>query len=92
MGWGSFDFKNLMTSWTLTWGDAFAEIIRDQAGRTIALWPLHPAAMLVDRDDRAVAVELGSRDRARLPRPARARQLRGTVHARVVRPRRPQDP
>lgn len=38
----SFVFRQLMQAWLLTWGNAFAEIERDNAGKVIALWPWRP--------------------------------------------------
>ena len=48
----AFDLRALLTSHLLLWGNAFAEIERDPAGRVVALWPLLPWRMHVDRDDR----------------------------------------
>lgn len=47
----AFTFKELLTRHLVGWGNAYAEIIRDAAGRITALWPLPPWAMRVDRDD-----------------------------------------
>jgi HK97 family phage portal protein len=47
----SFELRALLTSHLLLWGNAYAEIERDLAGRVVALWPLMPWAMRVDRDD-----------------------------------------
>lgn len=37
-----FTFKEIRAAHVLVWGDSFAEIERDRAGRPIALWPLLP--------------------------------------------------
>lgn len=36
----AFDFKKMMLVQSQLWGDSYAEIERDRAGRVIALWPL----------------------------------------------------
>lgn len=38
----AFTFKEMRTAHILTWGNNYAEIERDGAGRPIALWPLLP--------------------------------------------------
>lgn len=38
-------FRQTMIAHRLTWGNAYANIERDEAGRPIALWPLRPDAM-----------------------------------------------
>lgn len=48
--WSSFQFRETLTHWALRWGNAFAEIERDQMGRPFALWPIHPERVLVCRD------------------------------------------
>jgi HK97 family phage portal protein len=48
--WSSFQFRETLTHWALRWGNGYAEIERDQAGRPFALWPIHPERMAVCRD------------------------------------------
>jgi HK97 family phage portal protein len=48
--WSSFQFRETMTHWALRWGNAYAEIERDGAGRPFALWPIHPERVEVCRD------------------------------------------
>lgn len=48
----SFVFRETMMSHLLIWGNAYAQIIRDGAGRVIALYPLLPNRMEVDRDEK----------------------------------------
>lgn len=48
----SFVFRETMMSHLLIWGNAYAQIIRDGAGRVISLYPLLPNQMEVDRDDK----------------------------------------
>lgn len=38
----SMPFRECLTAHLLTWGNAYAEIERDAAGRPVALWPLTP--------------------------------------------------
>lgn len=40
-----FDFKRLMVSQALSWGNGYAEIEFDNAGRPVHLWPLHAAGV-----------------------------------------------
>jgi HK97 family phage portal protein len=44
------DWRDVMARSLLGWGDAFSEIVRDAQGQVVALWPLLPGAMQVDRD------------------------------------------
>lgn len=39
---GSFTFRETLIAWALTWGNGYAEIERDIAGRPVALWPVGP--------------------------------------------------
>lgn len=48
----AFEFRVVMTAWLLTWGSAFAEVVRNTKGQVVALWPLAPWLMRLDRDDR----------------------------------------
>ena len=46
----SFTFRETMMSHLLLWGNAYAQIIRNARGEVIALYPLMPNKMTVDRD------------------------------------------
>jgi HK97 family phage portal protein len=46
----SFVFRETMMSHLLLWGNAYAQIIRNGKGEVIALYPLMPNRMTVDRD------------------------------------------
>jgi HK97 family phage portal protein len=46
----SIVFRETLTAHVLTWGNGFAEIERDGAGRAVALWPLEPYRVAVQRD------------------------------------------
>lgn len=48
----SFVFRETLMSHLLIWGNAYAQIIRDGAGRVLALYPLLPNKIDVQRDDR----------------------------------------
>lgn len=45
----SFVFRETLMSHLLLWGNAYAQIIRDGRGQVIALYPLLPDKMIVDR-------------------------------------------
>ncbi|MEA4969919.1 MAG: phage portal protein [Candidatus Pelethousia sp.] len=45
----SFAFRETLMSHLLLWGNAYAQVIRDGAGRVLALYPLLPSKMTVDR-------------------------------------------
>lgn len=47
----SFVFRETMMTHLLLWGNAYAQIIRNGKGEVIALYPLMPDRMTVDRDD-----------------------------------------
>lgn len=46
----SFVFRETLMSHLLLWGNAYAQILRDRAGRVIGLYPLLPDKIQVDRD------------------------------------------
>lgn len=48
----SFVFRETLMSHLLIWGNAYAQVIRDGAGRVLGLYPLLPDKMDVQRDDR----------------------------------------
>ena len=48
----SFVFRETLMSHLLIWGNAYAQIIRDGAGRVLGLYPFLPDKMDVQRDDR----------------------------------------
>lgn len=48
----SFVFREALMSHLLIWGNAYAQIIRDGAGRVLGLYPLLPDKMDVQRDDK----------------------------------------
>jgi HK97 family phage portal protein len=45
----SFEFRELMQSWCMLWGAAYAEIRPGRLGSVTELWPLHPSRMKVER-------------------------------------------
>ena len=48
----SFVFRETLMSHLLIWGNAYAQIIRDGAGRVLGLYPLLPDKMEVQRDNK----------------------------------------
>ena len=46
----SFTFRETLMSHLLLWGNAYAQIIRNARGEVVALYPLMPNKMSVDRD------------------------------------------
>ncbi len=46
----AFTLREILVAWALTWGNGYAEIERDLAGRVAALWPIAPDRVRVDRD------------------------------------------
>ena len=47
----SFVFRETLMTHLLLWGNAYAQIIRNGKGEVIALYPLMPDRMKVDRDE-----------------------------------------
>ena len=48
----SFVFRETLMTHLLLWGNAYAQIIRNGKGEIVALYPLMPNRMTVDRDDK----------------------------------------
>ena len=48
----SFVFRETLMTHLLLWGNAYAQVIRNGKGEVIALYPLMPNRMTVDRDDK----------------------------------------
>lgn len=53
----SFEFRECMMTGLALYGNAYAEIERDNAGRVIGLWPLSPAHMQIRRQGLALLYE-----------------------------------
>lgn len=58
----SFVFRETLMSHLLIWGNAYAQIIRDGAGRVLGLYPLLPDKMDVQRDDKGKIYYVYSRN------------------------------
>jgi HK97 family phage portal protein len=58
----SFVFRETLMSHLLLWGNAYAQIIRDGAGRVLALYPLLPNKMAVDRTPNGELYYIYTRD------------------------------
>ena len=63
----SFRFVELMMTHLLTWGNFYAEIVTDEAGRVRQLWPLAPWLVRPERPDPNGLIVY----RVRLPRAVR---------------------
>jgi HK97 family phage portal protein len=48
---GPFQLKETLVGWALMWGNGFAEIERDGAGRLANLWPIEPWRVRILRDN-----------------------------------------
>ena len=48
----SFSFRETLMTHLLLWGNAYAQIVRNGRGEVVALYPLMPDRMVVDRDAR----------------------------------------
>jgi HK97 family phage portal protein len=57
----SFAFRETLMSHLLLWGNAYAQIIRNARGEVLALYPLMPNKMAVDRDSKGRLFYLYSR-------------------------------
>lgn len=49
-----FEFEEMMTGHCAAWGNAYAQIISDNRGRVVELWPLRPDRMTVERKNGAL--------------------------------------
>ena len=47
----SFIFRETLMTHLLLWGNAYSQIIRNGKGEVVALYPLMPDRMKVDRDE-----------------------------------------
>ncbi len=45
----SMGFRETLTQWALSWGNGYAEIVRNGAGVPVALYPLHPSRVRFKR-------------------------------------------
>ena len=51
--------RETMTAHLLLWGNAYAEISRNDLGQVTALWPIEPNRVSPDRNDRAAPSSTG---------------------------------
>lgn len=58
----SFVFRETLMGHLLLWGNAYAQIIRDGRGKVIALYPLMPDKMNVDRNDKGDLIYIYQKD------------------------------
>jgi HK97 family phage portal protein len=47
----AFALRETLTAHALGWGNGYAEIQRDGSGRVVALWPIDPSTVTVERSD-----------------------------------------
>jgi HK97 family phage portal protein len=47
----AMDLKQLLTFWALSWGNGYAEIVRDGRGEIVSLFPIHPSRVTPRRDE-----------------------------------------
>lgn len=57
----SFVFRETLMTHLLLWGNAYSQVIRNGKGEIIALYPLMPNRMTVDRDSKGRCFVLGCR-------------------------------
>jgi HK97 family phage portal protein len=63
----SFVFRETLMGHLLLWGNAYAQIIRDGRGRVVALYPLMPDKMTVDRTEQGTVYYLYHTEGATVP-------------------------
>ena len=51
---GAFTWRQTLLGHALLWGNGYAEIERDMAGRALYLWPIHPSRVSPKRDANGV--------------------------------------
>lgn len=47
----SFAFREVLTQHALSWGNGYAEIVRDGSGTPTEVWPIHPSRVRAMRED-----------------------------------------
>jgi HK97 family phage portal protein len=55
-------FRETLTGWALGWGNGYAEIERDAAGAPVALWPIHPWRVRIQRVNGAIVYDVYAAD------------------------------
>lgn len=63
----SFVFRETLMGHLLIWGNAYAQIIRDGRGKVIALYPLLPDKMIVDRTEKGEIYYIYNKDGIEYP-------------------------
>ena len=61
---GSFSWRQSMVGTACLWGNSYAEIERDNRGVPLALWPIHPSRVIVERNSAGYLVYRVANDRA----------------------------
>jgi len=62
----SFVFRETLMSHLLLWGNAYAQVIRDGRGIPVAIYPLLPSKMTVDRTDKGGLVYTYNSDKGQI--------------------------
>ena len=78
----SFNFRESMMTHLLLWGNAYAQIVRDHAGRVLSIYPLQPNRMTVERDDTGEIVYLYTMTAGENPNVTKTGQIK--LHRRDV--------
>jgi HK97 family phage portal protein len=45
-----FTLKECLVGWACTWGNGIAELVRNQRGEVVEIWPIHPQYVTPERD------------------------------------------
>ena len=71
----SFVFRETLMSHLLLWGNAYAQVIRNARGEVVALYPLMPNKMKVDRDSKGQLYYLYQRSQEDTPAIGKTSQI-----------------
>ena len=56
----ALSFRECMTEWQINAGNAYSEIERDSLGRPVALWPIHPSRVSLERQESGLVYKVSS--------------------------------
>jgi HK97 family phage portal protein len=71
----SFVFRETLMGHLLLWGNAYAQVIRNARGEVVALYPLMPNKMKVDRDSKGQLYYLYQRSQEDTPAIGKTSQI-----------------
>lgn len=83
----AFDWRQVMLKDALTWGNGYAEIERNNSGKPMWLWQIHPSRVEVIRDDNKrlwYEVDNGPGEPPSYLRPENVFHLKGISHDGIV--------